>query len=144
MSHSYTKIWIHGIWSTKKRLPLIDEKIEKKVYNILYDEFKDENCPCRIINGMPEHVHCLFLLNPQKAISYILGHIKGCSSHSINEKELIPLKFCWQTGFAAYSVSESQVEKVYNYIRLQKEHHKKKSFEEEFKELAELHGIPKN
>jgi hypothetical protein len=68
MSHSYNKIWIHAIWSTKYRLPIIKPEIENKVYSLVADELKEISCPVRIINGMPEHIHCLFLQNPQKSI----------------------------------------------------------------------------
>jgi REP element-mobilizing transposase RayT len=142
MSHSIHKIWIHGIWSTKNRFPFISPGIENQVYGFLQDEFKEQECTVRVINGIPDHIHVLFQLNPLKAASQVIKHVKGSSSHSINDQNLVIEKFCWQTGFAAYSVSESQLKKVYDYIRLQKEYHKKKSFLQEYKELAALHGIP--
>ena len=142
MSHSLTRIWIHGIWATKERHPFIQEGIENVIYDFLYDEFKDSNCPARIINGIPDHVHALFLLNPLLPLAKVLKQVKGCSSHTINKEELTPDRFCWQTGYAAYSVSESQVEKVFQYIKDQKRHHQNKTFEEEYEELARLHGIP--
>lgn len=63
---------------------------------------------------MPDHIHCLFLLNPQKSISEVIKQIKGSSSHYINQNNLIADKFAWQTGYAAYSISESVVDKVFN------------------------------
>ena len=141
MSHSYNKIWIHAIWSTKLRSELIDFSIEKQVYDYIKEELIDSGCPVRIINGMPDHVHALFLLNPQKSISDVIKQVKGSSSHSINGNDLILEKFAWQTGFAAYSVSESQLEAVYNYIKNQKQHHLKKTSQEEFEEFIKLHGL---
>ena len=91
---------------------------------------------------MPDHIHSLFLLNPQKAVTDIIKHIKGTSSHSINEQNLVAQKFLWQTGYAAYSVSESQLEKTYQYIKNQKQHHRSKSFLQEYNELLTLHGLP--
>ena len=70
---------------------------------------------------MPDHVHVLFLQNPQKTISDIIKQIKGSSSHFMNREELILEKFAWQTGYAAFSVSESQLEVVYQYIKNQKQ-----------------------
>jgi len=99
------------------------------------------SCPVRIINGMTEHVHLLFLLNPQKAIADVMKQIKGSTSHWINEQELIKEKFAWQTGYAAYSVSESQIDKVYNYILNQKQHHQKKTFAQEYGEFIRIHGF---
>ncbi|MEO5911155.1 MAG: IS200/IS605 family transposase [Pelobium sp.] len=141
MPHSFNKIWIHTIWATKNRAPLIDLSIEKKRYDFIHVQLKDLGCPVRIINGMPDHLHCLFLLNPQKSIAEIVKQIKGSSSHSINEQSLIANKFSWQTGYAAYSVSESGVEKVYDYIKNQKTHHSKKTFEQEYNPFLNLYGF---
>jgi len=69
---------------------------------------------------MPDHIHCLFLLNPQKSISEVIKQIKGSSSHYVNQTNLISQKFAWQTGYAAYSVSESVLEKTFSYIQNQK------------------------
>lgn len=143
MSHSFNKIWIHAIWSTKNRAELIDFSFEKVVYDIIYQELVDLGCPVRIINGMPDHVHTLFLLNPQKSISDVIKVIKGSSSHLINGSDLMLEKFAWQTGYAAYSVSESQLEKVFHYIKNQKAHHLKQSSQDEFDEFVKLNGLLK-
>jgi putative transposase len=141
MPHSFNKIWIHAIWSTKNREPLISEKVENKIHNILRDELIELGCPVRIINGMPDHVHSLFLLNPQKSVTDIIKYTKGSSSHSINEQSLIAKKFAWQTGYAGYSVSESRLENDFQYIKNQKQHHQKKTFMQEYEELMKLHRI---
>ncbi len=131
MPHSLNKIWVHAIWSTKERLPLIGPKIEKRIYTFMGDQFTKQGCSVRIINGMPDHVHCLFLLNSQRPIAEVIKQVKGSTSHFVNKTKLIDDHFAWQTGYAAYSISESVVDKVFNYIKRQKEHHSKKSFEQE-------------
>lgn len=141
MPHSFVKIWIHAIWATKEREPLVKPAIEKNIHEYMRKEFVDMNCPVRIINGMPDHVHCLFLLSRENSIADIVKQIKGSSSHYVNEQNLITEKFAWQTGYAAYSVSESQLEKVYNYIKNQKAHHAKKSFHDEYNEFLKLYGF---
>ena len=141
MPHSFNKLWIHAIWATKNRQELIDFSLEKQVYNYIREELIELGCPVRIINGMPDHIHALFLLNPQKSIADVIKQIKGSSSHSINGENLILEKFAWQTGYAAYSVSESQLETVYYYIKNQKQHHLKKNGQEEFDEFVKLHGF---
>jgi putative transposase len=143
MSQSFTKLWTHAIWATKHRQELIDFEIEKKLYNFICQELTELGCPVRIINGMPDHVHVLFLQNPQKTITDIVKQIKGSSSHFINREELILEKFAWQTGFAAFSVSESQLNAVHNYIKNQKQHHLKKNGQGEFDEFVKLHGLEK-
>ncbi len=131
MSHSFNKIWIHAIWATKERTPIIHSNIEFKIHQFISDQLREQGCPVRIINGMPDHVHCLFLLNSQKSIGELIKQIKGSSSHFINQNDLISKKFAWQTGYAAFSVSESAVDKVFQYIKIQKEHHQKHSFLQE-------------
>jgi len=143
MSQSFTKLWIHAIWATKNRQELIDFSIEKKLYDFIWQELTELGCPVRIINGMPDHVHVLFLQNPQKTITEIVKQIKGSSSHFINREELILEKFAWQTGYAAFSVSESQLNAAYNYIKNQKEHHLKKNGQDEFDDFVKLHGLEK-
>jgi len=141
MSQSFTKLWIHVIWATKKRQELINFSIEKTLYDFIWQELTELGCPVRIINGMPDHVHVLFLQNPQKTITDIVKQIKGSSSHFINRGEFILEKFAWQTGFGAFSVSESQLEVVYNYIKNQKQHHLKKNGQDEFDDFVRLHGL---
>lgn len=141
MSQSFTKLWIHTIWATKNCQELIDFSIEKNLYDFIWQELNELGCPVRIINGMPDHVHVLFLQNPQKTISDIVKQIKGSSSHFMNRGEFILEKFAWQTGFGAFSVSESQLDAVYNYIKNQKRHHLKKNGEDEFNEFMRLHGL---
>lgn len=141
MSHSYNKIWIHAVWSAKNRLPLIKPEYEKTIYSLIAGKLKELSCPVRIINGMPEHIHCLFLQNPQKFIIDIIKQIKGSSSHAVNHQNISSEPFAWQTGYAAYSVSESAVEKVFEYIANQKQHHLKRTFQQEYDELIRLHHI---
>ncbi|WP_242667448.1 IS200/IS605 family transposase [Flavobacterium sp. AJR] len=125
----------------QNRQELIDYSIEKNLYDCIREELIELGCPVRIINGMPDHVHFLFLQNPQKSISDIIKQIKGSSSHFINREELILEKFAWQNGFAAFSVSESQLDVVYNYIKNQKQHHLKKKGQDEFDDFIKLHGL---
>jgi REP element-mobilizing transposase RayT len=141
MPHSFNKIWIHAIWSTKNREPLISKFIEQKVYQYISEQLRAQGCPVRIINGMPDHIHCLFLLNPQKSIAEVVKQAKGSSSHFVNQNNLISEKFAWQIGYAAYSVSESVIEKVFNYIKNQKHHHQKKTYQQEYDEFLKLFGF---
>jgi len=138
MSHSLNVIWIHAIWSTKYRQELINPTIEKKLFQFMSDQFREQGCSVRIINGMPDHVHCLFRLCREKSISQVIKQVKGSSSHFVNQNNLIPEKFSWQTGYAAYSVSESIRERVFHYINNQKLHHLKKSFSQEYDEIVQL------
>lgn len=95
-------------------------------------EFGALGCPVRIVNGMPDHIHCLFLLHAQKTIAEVIKQIKGSSAHFINQHDIIPEKFAWQPGYAAFSVSDTNVERVFKYIKNQKSHHRNHSFQEEY------------
>lgn len=141
MPHSFNNVWIHAIWATKERSKLILPSVEGVIHSFISDQFREQGCPVRIINGMPDHIHALFLLNPQKSISEVIKQVKGSSSHFVNQKNLIAKKFAWQTGYAAYSVSESILEKVFIYIRNQKNHHQKLSFLEEYEEFLKKNGL---
>lgn len=136
MSHSFTKVWIHAVWSTKNRMPLIQEKIESRVFQYMREQLQELGCHTAIINGMPDHIHCLFMLSPQKSLSDIIKQIKGSTAHYINHEEIISEKFSWQTGYSAFSVSAFDLRKVYRYIARQKEHHRKKTIDIELSDLG--------
>ncbi len=142
MSHSLTKIWIHLIFGTKDRFPLITPYFEQKLYiHIKYLLEKDFECRVEIINGTADHIHILFLLKQNISLADIAKNIKGNSSHWVNQNNFIKTKFAWQTGYGAFSVSESMMENVKRYILNQKEHHRKISFAEEYKRFAEKYGF---
>lgn len=142
MAHSRSKIWIHLIWSTKNRKYLITKDVEKQIFDAIRFQFIEISCPIDRINGMPDHVHALFILHPQKALSEVVKQIKGASSHFINQQNLTETKFSWSPGFNAFSVSESSVDAVRAYIDNQKVHHASKSFSEEIEAFIHLHGLP--
>ncbi len=141
MSHSYYKLWIHAVWATKERTPLIEASVESTIHDYIMEQFAELGCPAKIINGMPDHIHCLFRLNPQKSVAEVIKQIKGSSSHFVNQHDLITDKFAWQTGYSAFSVSESGVGVVYQYIKNQKKHHQKKSFQYEYEEIIRVYGL---
>ncbi|MFM2358806.1 MAG: hypothetical protein RLY16_799 [Bacteroidota bacterium] len=144
MSHALNKIWIHAIWATKERMPFIHSGIENIIYQYIADQICELGCAVKIINGMPDHIHCLFLLNRQKSIADVIKQLKGSSSHFINQHRLVEDKFAWQTGYAAFSISESAVDKVFQYIKRQKEHHLKITSSQEYNQFIKLYGLDKN
>jgi REP element-mobilizing transposase RayT len=141
MPHSYSRIWVHAIWATKERALAIRPEIELEVYSIMQNQLASLESPAKIINGMPDHVHMLFLLNPKHALMNIIKQVKGSCSEHINRNNLTLKRFSWQTGYSAYSVSESAVQRVYNYILRQKQHHQTKLFDDEYNEFLRKHGF---
>ncbi|OGU76742.1 MAG: hypothetical protein A2V93_06645 [Ignavibacteria bacterium RBG_16_34_14] len=125
MSHSLFKIWIHGIFGTKDRTSLIKNTFEAQLHLHIKEKLeRDLDCKVRIINGTEDHIHILFLLSPNFTLKDIFHNVKGESSHWVNQSDFIKYKFAWQTGYGAFSVSESKINEVEKYIANQKEHHK--------------------
>lgn len=141
MSHSYAKVWIHVVFSTKNRQPLINPVLEQKLFEVLNKESDKLECRLKAINGMPDHIHMLIRISPKIAIADIIKQLKGASSYWVNHENMTREKFSWQTGYGVFSVSESQLIKVKNYIENQKVHHKKRSFQDEYTEFIKVHGL---
>ncbi len=131
----YFKVWIHLVWATKNREPAL----KKEIRQILFDHIRENAPPGDIhldsINGHLEHVHALISLKGDQTISKIVQLLKGESSHWINRQGLSPHRVEWQNDYGAFSVSDSQINMVREYIRNQEEHHRKRSFGEEYGEL---------
>jgi REP element-mobilizing transposase RayT len=115
--------------------------MERQLYEFIGVELKRLGCTLSIVNGMPDHIHCLFCMPADLSVSEIMKQIKGSTSHFINHNNLIPDKFVWQNGYGAFTVSQSGVDAVNKYIYFQKKHHQQHSFESEYTEILALHGL---
>jgi len=133
----FIKIWIHAVWATKNRAPLLEKPHRKSVISHIRENAKAKDIYIDSIDGYVDHLHCLISLKGEQNISNIMQLIKGESSFWINQQKLIPDRFAWQTEFFAVSVGESQVKAVRNFINQQEQHHSKKSFQEEYNEFME-------
>ncbi len=138
---TYHKIWMHFVWSTKKRERIIRKDLKQKLIYHLKENGGEKGIYIDTTNGDMDHMHLLMGLTPTQAPSEIANLIKGESSHWVNSNDFIREKFVWQRGFAVFSVSESQVGKVRRYIKNQEEHHRKKSFREELDSLLQHHDV---
>jgi len=123
MPNSYVRIWIHAVWSTKYRNFFIHLDKEGLIHDHMRDQFLKMGCKVKSINGMQDHVHCLFSLNPKVPLDKIIQQVKGSTSYFINKNNIIPEYFKWQDGFWASSLSEERVKIVHAYIRNQKRKH---------------------
>lgn len=139
----YIRIWIHLIWSTKNRERLITKELKNKLIDHIRENAKSKNIYIDFINMEPEHVHTTISLGSDQTISKVAQMIKGESSNWINKNKLIPGRFEWQDEYIAFSVSESQINKVREYIKNQEEHHRKKSFTEEYELFIKKYGFNK-
>jgi putative transposase len=141
MSNTFTQIHLQLIFAVQNRLALIQPSWKDELYRYITGIVQKHHHKLIIINGMPDHVHVLIGMRPSQSLSELLQDIKGSSSIWINEKRLVPGKFQWQEGYGAFSYSKSHVPAVINYILNQEEHHKKKTFMEEYKELLDKFGV---
>jgi len=132
--HSYVKLYVHLIWTTHNRKRILKTNLRIALFKHYIERSKELNIVFKKMNIQPEHVHILLSLPSDKTIAKIAKDLKGESSNWINENKFISGKFRWQRGYGAFSVSASQIEIVKQYIKNQDEHHKRKSFQEEYDE----------
>jgi REP element-mobilizing transposase RayT len=136
---SYTNLLSHIVYSTKERAPLITKTLRPRLHEYLGGTVRGLNGIALEINGTADHVHVLAKLRPTISVSDFLSKLKSGSSGWA--KRQTAGRFGWQARFAAFTVSESQVERVRIYIINQERHHRKQTFEEEFKKLLKAHNI---
>ena len=141
MSSSYCNLIYHMVFSTKGRKPWIDDHIEARLHEYLGGAIRGEGGVSFHVGGMEDHVHILAKLRQTKAICNVLRDIKANSSGWVHETFPGYEDFAWQSGYGAFTVSASQIESVAAYIDNQREHHKHMTFQEEFIQLLEKHGI---
>jgi REP element-mobilizing transposase RayT len=130
MSHTSGNILLHFIFSTEGRRPLIKAEFRDDLFAYLGGIVREMNGAALIINGANDHVHMLIRVRPAHSAAEIARVVKANSSRWMREKH--SAEFAWQTGYGVFSVSESSVADVTKYISVQEEHHKKRSFQEEF------------
>jgi REP element-mobilizing transposase RayT len=141
MPSTYTNLLYHIVFSTKDRTPLIDDEFREELYQYIGGIIRAEGGVQLEIGGLSDHIHILAKIKPAMPVSDMLAKVKANSSKWVNEHKMKMRKFGWQEGYAAFTVSESQVPNVREYIRNQVEHHRKQSYQEEFVALLERHGI---
>ena len=137
----YTKITIHAVWGTKNRTPFLTSEIRSKIIGHIKENAAAKGIYIDRINGYTDHLHCLFGLNADMSLSKAMQLIKGESAFWLNKQRITGSKFEWADEYFASSVSESALDKVRSYIERQEEHHKKKSFADEYRAFLSKHPI---
>ena len=141
MSDTYTKIYIHIVFSVKGRQRLIPKQHKVELHQYIAGIINNKKQKLMQINAMPDHIHILVGMAPDVAISDWVRDIKGSTTRFINRKRWIPEQFTWQEGFGAFSYSYSQVDDVATYIKNQEKHHANKTFEDEYLELLKRFDV---
>lgn len=138
----YVKVWIHFVWSTKRRIPFMKTReMRQTIFNHIRENAKEKGIYIDFINGYTDHVHCLVSLGIYQSMSKIMQLIKGESAFWINKNKICDEKLEWQDEYFAVSVSESMVNQVREYIKKQEEHHQKRTFAQEYEEFIAKFGF---
>jgi REP element-mobilizing transposase RayT len=139
MPGTFSQLYIHVVFAVKGRENLIRKVWKDELHKYIAGIIIGKEQKAIIVNGMPDHIHAFIGVRPVMAISDLVRDIKNNSSNFINEKQFVKGKFSWREGYGAFSYSQSH--SVYNYIQNQEEHHRKKTFREEYIQLLQKFQI---
>src|SRR5829696_8761682 len=142
MSHTFTHLAVHIVFSTSDRLPTIAPEIKRELFAYMAGIITRKNAKPIIINGMPDHVHLLVGLPADMTVADLVRFVKTNSSKWVHDRWPERGTFGWQAGYGAFSVSRSAMSDVERYIAQQEEHHRHLSFQDEFIALLKRHDIP--
>ena len=141
MSDSYTNLLYHIVFSTKDRQPLITDAYESRLHDYIGGTIRNLGGVSLGINSTEDHVHVLAKLRPDKAVSDVLRDLKANASGWMHDVFPELKDFSWQRGYGAFTVSKSNVPAVVRYIQNQRVHHQKESFQDEYREFLNKHGV---
>jgi REP element-mobilizing transposase RayT len=141
MPQSFASIHCHLIFGTKNRAPLITADLQDALFGYLGGILRNHQCRLLVAGGMPDHVHLLVSLNREMSVAEIVRLLKANSTKWIHENFRDHTLFGWQTGYAAFAVSHSNIDEVMRYIQSQEEHHRTKTFQEELVAFLRRHGL---
>jgi putative transposase len=137
----YVRNWLHCVWGTKNRTQFLLGETKFEVIDHILANARKKGINIDLLNGYAQHLHCLLSLNHNQSLSQVMQLIKGESSFWINRNKLTKYKFEWAEEYFGISVSESHVKKVREYIRTQEQHHKIKTWQEEYDEFLKRYGF---
>jgi putative transposase len=129
---TFTQLYVQLEFAVKNRDAVLNKNIRYRVFEYMSGIITEMKHKSLIVNGVSNHVHIFIGLNPSKSISDTVHDIKRSSTLFINSEKLCTGRFAWQEGYGGFSYSRSQLDDVYKYIQNQEEHHRKKSFKEEY------------
>ena len=141
MAHTFTNLLTHAIFSTKDRAPSLNVELTEQLFPYMIGILRELKAKTLAINGVEDHVHLLFALPPSLSVADTMRVLKTNSSRWVHETWATRRAFGWQTGYGAFSVSQSNIVSVIVYIRGQEEHHRRATFQEEFIVFLKKHGI---
>ena len=142
MAQSLARLWTHLIFSTKDRFPFLRDKgLRHEMHAYLAEMLRLHDCETLIVGGVEDHTHSLFALSRTHSIASVVKEVKRTSSGWIKTASRKVSKFHWQSGYASFSVSQSNLTEVIRYIENQEEHHKRMTFQDEYRAFLKANGI---
>lgn len=141
MSGTFSQIYIQVVFAVKNREALIESAWEEELFKYITGIVQNKGQKLLTINGTHNHIHILIGMKPSCCLSDLVREIKKASTNLINSRKMTKFKFQWQDGYGAFSYSHSSLDKVISYINNQKEHHRKRSFKEEYNEFLKKYEI---
>ena len=141
MAQSLAKILVHVVFSTKNRSACLGQDIREELYSYMATVLKNLDCPAIQIGGTQDHIHILGVLSKNLSIAQLVEGVKTPTSRWLKSKGVAYGKFHWQSGYGAFSVSQSNVGKVVEYIVHQEEHHREMTFKEELRRFLKKYGV---
>ena len=141
MANTFTQIYIHFVFAVQNRTSLIQPEWKDELYKYITGIVQKNGHKLLSINGVANHIHVFIGYKPHQSIPDLMQDVKGSSSKWINEREFVKGKFTWQEGYGAFSYSYSQVDIVSKYIYKQEQHHKKKTFQEEYTQMLKNFNV---
>ena len=141
MPQSLAAVYVHVVFSTKNREPLIDPELATRLFPYIGGVLRGSKNVLLASGGMPDHVHLLISIGREQSISEMIGSLKSASSRWVHDTFPSRGAFAWQSGYGAFSVSPSQVDAVLRYVEGQEEHHRIRSFQEEYRDFLDKYGV---
>jgi len=132
MANTFTQLYIHIVFSVKLRASLIQNEWREELHKYITGIIQNQGHKVLVINSVPDHIHIFIGMKPDTSLSELVRDVKANSSKWINGKKFLKTKFQWQEGYGAFSYSHSQLDEVIHYIKEQQEHHRKRTFKEEY------------
>ena len=137
MANTYHQIYLQAVFAVKYRKAVLDKSWRSQVQAVIGNLINETGCKTIIVNGVEDHMHCFSGLRPAVSVSDLMKVIKAKSSKYINDHLLTKKRFEWQDGYGVFSYRQRDVDQIYNYVKNQEEHHRSKTFHEEYLALLE-------
>src|ERR1044072_3586398 len=142
MSQSLSRLWTHLIFSTRDRFPFLKEpELKNSMHRYLASVLRSHDYETLIVGGTSDHMHALFALSRKHSVATVVKEIKRTSSAWAKELSASCKQFHWQNGYGAFSVSQSHLDRVYRYIERQEQHHRRVTFQDEYRGFLGRYGI---